>query len=439
MVIKVYCRKAVTTRERVVPMSSSDIIYPGGLTGSVAPGTRVNASTINSSIHKLTYPQFRSTKPEFAGLDDDMTHFFITGKESLDEARTNHISAIIAGTINCYYDGIGMYPFVPQLRERLERSLTKQEKLRTCTTPDERILQRLWTPVTHPPMFPAPSSSGTLEAATHMLADILQMARNDPHTANEKNANFRQQGIFQFEDLPGEIRNTVYRNLVIPNRHFRELTGHVSDFYETQTLLLNHKIKTEASAIWWATPLRICIEEADVAFYDPRLHKLSSRLRCRSLTINLSLADRSKLVRIGSPMTDMRMAPFPIRDEFLMGMLHRLCFQISKISVLENLKLESKRLLCFKEGRPSQGLRKLFPDIYFDCFKQFIKGLRKVEIEGDLNQKSCRSLEVAMTSQRSRVTPVFTEADLFQIIKQHQCACMRLASEGHDVWWLKQK
>ena len=270
-----------------------------------------------------------------------------------------------------------------------------------------------------------------------MLAKYLLVARDIPYTSSVRQENLRREGPFRFEKLPGEIRNNIYRYLAMADCHLRELTGKLPDFYETQMLLLNREINAEASAIWLATPLRIRIDEADVACYDHRIHKLSNRLRCKSFILDLSLADRSKLSPIGSSGPNQRASPFSLRNEFLLGILHRISLQIGKISMLEYFRLESKRLLYFKGGRPFQGTRKLFPDAYYDCLKQFIRGIRKVEIEGDLDQKRRQILEVAMTSPRNMIIPVSTEKDLFQTIKQHQCACMRLASEGYEVWWFE--
>ena len=385
----------------------------------------------------LTPIQIKSMATGFDNIDDSMTHYFITGKESWEDARTNRIVEAIAGTIKDYYKRFGLYGFIPKLNKTLGKVLSDKEKGEISAAPGKEVLKWLWKEEKHSPTFHTEYSSGVWSKAENILAELL-IRRNDDFCANTVEQIVpRGHGTMPFDHLPGEIRNKIYRYLVTPSRCVYELSGHRSDFYESQMLLLNHKINKEVLAVWCTIPLQIHIGEEDVALYEPSTHMVSSRLLCERLTVAFSLADDRKLVQCDLNVVGKRSPRHALGDEYLLGMIHRLSFQISQLCKLQEFGLSSSRLaLLGSHHSPAQPARMLFPDQYFECFK-LIRGLRRVDLEGDLDQGTVRHLKQLMTEPKNSVSPAISEEDLFDAIKQHQCLCMRIDFNGFQVSWLE--
>ena len=430
-------RRSGRQLEGLYRMSFPDVlVHHGGTVDKVTPGLRV------SSYHIQQYMKFKSEQvkletSEFIEVNDHMTHYFVTGLESWNGARTNRIIEAIAGVIYQYYQTAGLLPFVAKLKEVLGKTLVYGEKVRVSDGLDKELLERLWVQETHTPMPPTEYSSGIWMKAAKMLEELLMRVENKRLPVRTHRLAFYSRGILSIKDLPGEIRNTIYRNLVTPDRCLHELKGHMSDFYASQMLLLNHKIKEEASAVWSTIPLTIHIGEADMALYEPSIHTLSSKLLCKRLTVDFSLNDGGKLIQTGLNVVDLRIGPLPLDGECLLEMIHRLGLQISHLPELQEFAISTSRLLVPSSRQSPAQIRLIFPDQYFECFK-VVKGLRNFDLNGDLDQSVVRRLRHIMTGPKDEVVTAFNEAALFNVLRPHQCLCMRLVAIGVPAPWLHQ-
>ncbi|KAL9104195.1 MAG: hypothetical protein Q9163_000847 [Psora crenata] len=228
-----------------------------------------------------------------------------------------------------------------------------------------------------------------------------------------RNVNARQGGIFEFTKLPGEIKNKIYSDLLRPYRHLCELTGRPRDFIEPNLLHLNKAINVEASSILFESVVTVCIGPADTILYRPALHTLAGASRFKRLAVDIDL---------NGPATQ-----YPRASEKtgrLLEVIHRASVQISKLPCLRELTLKAhwpEWDWLWLNG--VQYPLDICPDSYLKCF-YVVKGLERVNIEGDLNKDLAMELKQSMTKPDKPADASFTLDDLFKKLVQNRCMCM---------------
>ena len=96
---------------------------------------------------------------------------------------------------------------------------------------------------------------------------------------------------FRLLDLPGEIRNRVYRHMVTVIVSLKDLTGQKSNWFNPAILFTNHKVHFEASSITYKQHVNVKVDAVAMASYRKDLHKLPEKSRFKSCGINIDLLD----------------------------------------------------------------------------------------------------------------------------------------------------
>lgn len=178
----------------------------------------------------------------------------------------------------------------------------------------------------------------------------------------------RRNGAFPFLKLPGELRNKVYVYMLRPTVSYKDLGGKTSDWFNLAIFCTSRHMYFESSSVIYKQQITVVVDPMAIACCEPGLNRLPGKSRFKRCWIDVDMSDRR--------LAQGRTRNHTIHDKPA-GVFALLVIELKSMKFLEELRLSCKRanIPCFK----------IFSDERMDCFWR-LKGLKKVVIEGDLEE-----------------------------------------------------
>lgn len=194
-----------------------------------------------------------------------------------------------------------------------------------------------------------------------------------------------------------------------PRINLKDLSGKTSDWFNPAIFCTSHQLYSESSSAIYMQQITVLVDPMAVACCRKGLHKLPEKARFRRCWIDIDMSDPR--------LTEGRTINHTIwGDTISAGVFHLLVEDLKRMDFLEELSLSCNRATGLLDTYEMHYF-KVFGDDRMDCFRK-LKGLKRVVIEGDLDQ-----LYVAELLNEMNKPPIdFTTRRWRKTILKSQCS-----------------